>query len=310
MVPIFIGGCGRSGTTLLGAVLGAHSDAVCVPESPFKTDAVRRPELASKPVADLMHFILNTRRLRLWGLDVATLRQSAATLDATYPEALEWLVREYGRSVGRSAAYVWVDHTPENMRFAALLAELFPAAKFIHIVRDGRGVAASVLPLDWGPSTVDRAAQWWLAALGYGLAAETWGGPTRLLRVQYESLVLEPERTVRRICAFAGLDFEPAMLRADGFKVPGYTSQQHALVGSAPQANRVNAWQHELSARQIEIFESVAGEMLRMLGYDLQFHGRAQKPTRPEQLAMRMHDLYTDKIANRIRLQRRRSLAN
>jgi hypothetical protein len=168
----------------------------------------------------------------------------------------------------------------------------------------------SILPLDWGPNTIDGVAGWWTASLAYGLAAESWGGPARVLRVRYEDLVLNSANEVRRICQFLELDFCTEMLKADGFKVPGYTSSQHTLIGSAPQPSRVHAWERSLSTRQIEIFESMAGELLRYLGYELKHGLNARKPSRSERWLSAIQELYAKKFVNKIRLNRRRSQAS
>jgi hypothetical protein len=310
MTPVFIGGCGRSGTTLLGSILGAHSDCLCVPESPFKTDILRHYDPAATNTRQLLSAILETRRFKLWGLDTALLRQSLDATNLTYADGLLWLVAKYGECVGKPAARFWIDHTPANVRSAVTLSELFPRAKFIHIVRDGRGVASSILPLDWGPNTIDGVADWWTESVAYGLAAESWGGTERVARVRYEDLVLSFESTVRKLCSFVGLDFQPAMLKADGFKVPGYTTTQHALVGSVPQPSRVNAWERSLAARQIEIFEAIAGELLRYLGYELKYGLKARKATRAEKWLFAIQDLYSKKLVNKVRLNRRRAVAS
>ncbi len=310
MRPVFIGGCGRSGTTLLGSLLGAHSDCLCVPESPFKTDVLRFFDHKTVPSCEILAAILKTRRFKLWGLDRAALETCASQLDVHYPAGLLWLVGKYGESVGKPAAGLWVDHTPANVRSAMTLAELFPDAKFIHIVRDGRGVAASILPLDWGPNSIDSAAQWWTDAVAYGLAAESWGGSQRIIRVRYEELVQHPEPTVNKLCTFLGLEFQPNMLRADGFKLPGYTTKQHSLIGSAPQPSRADAWERTLTLRQIEIFESIAGELLRYMGFPLKFGLNARKPTQAEKWMFALREIYSEKLVNKVRLRRRRAIAS
>lgn len=310
MTPVFIGGCGRSGTTLLGSVLGAHSDCLCTPESPFKTELLRFFDLATTAPAELLRTILETRRFKLWGLDAAALNRSLEKVRGTYAEGLQWLVAKYGETVGKPAARFWIDHTPGNVRSAVTLSELFPQAKFIHIVRDGRGVASSILPLDWGPNTIVGAAGWWTESVAYGLALESWAGPQRATRMRYEDLVLNFESTLRSLCSFLAVDFQPAMLKADGFKVPGYTTQQHSLVGSAPQPSRASAWEHTLAPRHIEIFESIAGELLRYLGYELKFGLTARKATRSEKWLFAMQELYSKKLVNKMRLRRRRAVAS
>ena len=310
MTPVFIGGCGRSGTTLLGSVLGAHSDCLCVPESPFKTDILRFFDPATTDSRRLLAAILETRRFKLWGLDSAALARSLGETIQSYPQGLMWLVAKYGESVGKQSPRVWIDHTPANVRSAVTLSELFPQAKFIHIVRDGRGVAASILPLDWGPNTIDGAAEWWTESVAYGLAAESWGGSQRIVRVRYEDLVLNFEATVKSLCTFLDLDYQSSMLMADGFKVSGYTTNQHSLVGTVPQPSRVNAWERSLTSRQIEIFEAITGELLRYLGYELKFGLKARKATRAEKWLFAIQEMYSKKLVNKVRLNRRRAVAS
>jgi hypothetical protein len=310
ITPVFIGGCGRSGTTLLGSILGAHGDCLCVPESPFKTDILRFYDPATTDSRRMLAAILETRRFKLWGLDSAVLARSLDDTTQTYPAALLWLVAKYGECVGKPSPRFWIDHTPANVRYAVTLSELFPTAKFIHIVRDGRGVASSILPLDWGPNTIDGVAQWWTESVAYGLAAESWGGDQRIMRVRYEDVVLDFESTVKTLCSYLGLKYQPAMLKADGFKVPGYTTRQHSLVGCVPQPSRVNAWEQSLTERQVEIFEAIAGELLRYLGYELKYGLKARKATRAEKWLFAIQELYSKRLVNKVRLRRRRTIAS
>src|SRR5262249_378723 len=143
----------------------------------------------------------------------------------------------------------------------------FPDAKFIHIVRDGRAVAASMLPLDWGPNEIFTAARSWQRQLSYGFIAAAALGPERLLNIRYEDLVEMPEQTMRRIASFLDIEFVPGMLSSTGLKLPKFTRYQHQLIGAPPQLERVESWRRTLSRREIEIFESVVGDLLPLLGY-------------------------------------------
>jgi hypothetical protein len=302
LVPVFVGGCPRSGTTLLGAILGAHSACVCVPEAAFKIEVLRgRP--AGADAAPLAREILMSREFQLWGLDARVLEHEVDAMAHSYADVLRWLVRHYARTVARKDARWWIDHTPLNARYAPSLDRHFPDAKFVHIVRDGRGVAASVLPLDWGPNTVERAARWWAEEAASGLALESWD-PRRVMRVKYEDLVEDCEPTIRRLSDFVGLEFEPAMLRADGFSL-GFPSRQHALVGSPPRADRARAWAATLSQRQVEIFEAVAGDLLVTLGYEPRFGIAARPPSRLERARAMLAEIVRDRLVNRRRARRR-----
>jgi len=268
-LPVFIGGCGRSGTTLLGALLGAHTECVCVPESHFRLTLLRWMDRAGRHAN-----AENTRReierhwsFRAWGLG-EDLNRLVSDQDLRDPaRVLRRLVYDYAQKKGQGAYRLWIDHTPTNMRYASRLSVLFPQARFIHIVRDGRAVAASVLPLDWGPNTVAGAAKWWSESVCFGAVAETYFTATQATRVCYEDLVDDPVGVLHRLCGFLGLDYEAAMPMGAGFDVPEFSKAQHSLVGRPPDASRVDAWKRTLTVSQIATFERLTADLLPMLGY-------------------------------------------
>jgi Sulfotransferase family len=293
MRPLFIGGCERSGTTMLGTMLGCHSQCLCVPESQF-LDALLAGGSAKKPAADprrtLARIAADERYRLFWALPIDPETGNDREL-STPAGALSWLVRAYGRRVGRESPALWVDHTPTNFRRGRTLLRMFPEARFIHLVRDGRAVAASLLPLDWGPNNSLQAAEFWMARCASGLAAELELGTERVLRVRYEDVLTEPEITLRRIASFAGLDYEPAMAAGGGSRPSRYHEQQHRLVGEAPDPTRIEEWRQVLSSRDIEIFEAEAAEFLEALGYASTFGLSARPATRAEVLGLRLRDL-------------------
>ncbi len=295
---IFIGGCSRSGTTMLGAILGAHSDCVCPPESHFKISVIRSCRTRTGDVDPdcALRLIRLHWRFKLWGVDV----DPAYAPTDSYVRLLDWLVEEYAQERGIDAR-VWVDHTPENVNYAPVLLGLFPRATVVHIVRDGRAVANSILPLDWGPNTVIRAAQWWQANVREGLALEDDVPPDRIVRVSYEDLVRAPEEGVRRLCHALDLPFQSRMLQADGFRPPGYTAPQHELIGRRPSAERAERWRAELTPRQVEIFESLAGDLLEELGYPLVHGSAARPPTLLERATAAVRELVRGNVVNPIR---------
>jgi len=313
MRPIFIGGCERSGTTMFGAMLGSHSQCVCVPETQFIDDIIARsaPTAGSASPRQMLSQILSHERYRLfWQLPLDPAAVDPAELGSTLPELLSWLVQAYGRRSGKSSASVWVDHTPTNFRRGRTLLRMFPDAKFVHLVRDGRAVAASLLPLDWGPNNVLHAAEFWLARCAPGLAAELEWGPGRVLRVRYEDLLSQPEASMRLVADFVGLKYEPAMISAGGHRPSRYHLRQHRLVGQAPDPARQERWQQVFTRRQVEIFEAEAGDFLETLGYQPRYGISALPASRIEVLRLRVGDLARRASNNlRRRWRARRSLS-
>jgi sulfotransferase family protein len=294
-------------------MLGAHSDCLCVPESQFKIAALRACDLTqgTMDVSRVLNVIKKHWRFQLWEVDLPPASLFDAKLAGSYAALIEWIVSRYGERVGKPVSRLWIDHTPSNVRHAAVLFDVFPDASMIHLIRDGRAVAASLLPLDWGPNRIDRVAHQWVEMVGQGLAAEVRWGASRVARVRYEDLLEDPETTLRRLCRFLEIEYQARMLKADGFRVPEYTRNQHLLVGKAPDPGRVDAWRRALNARQIEIFESVVGDFLRYLGYTPLYGLRARAISRSELARSWLADMLRRGLANRVseRLRRRRTRA-
>ena len=306
MRPVFVGGCDRSGTTLLGAMLGMHSECLTVPESQFKIEMLRCFDFDQDKTdwVSVLNMIKEHRRFRLWSLDIDSTSIAQRELGTSYPELIAWLVKRYGENLGKENCNLWIDHTPDNIRYAMTLLHLFPEAKMIHIVRDGRAVAASIMPLDWGPNTIIKAAYWWGERVAHGLAAEAFP-EKKLIRIRYEDLVSAPEQTLKTLCAYLSIDYQAEMVEAHGFKVSRYTAGQHALVGKQPDVTRIKAWEDKLTSRQVEIFENLMGDFLRYFGYDFKYGLKAKVPTGTELLASDIRELYKKWIINRFRRRRR-----
>ncbi|MBU3071676.1 sulfotransferase [Aestuariicella sp. G3-2] len=257
--PVFIGGCGRSGTTMLASLLGAVEGAVVTPESQFKIDYLydERNTLNYK----------NLWRLKTWDLSIDRFKELART-SASKQLALESLVREYSFQHSGSVPCYWIDHTPDNIRYVDLLLENFKVAKFINIVRDGRAVASSMMRLKWGADTIYEASEWWRERVALGFAAEH-AFPDRVMTVSYEKILNNPEGELRRLCEFIGIKYTAKMLQGTGFRMPDYRREQHLLVGSPPDSSRIEAWKSELMHSEIEIFETISSQYLKALGYQL-----------------------------------------
>lgn len=258
---------------MLGSALGAADGAIVTHESQFKIALLQNIESnrIDCSAASIYDFVARNPKFQaLWQFS-PTPRVSEGRTIETAREVLFDIVEQYAAVVGRAPWRVWVDHTPNNIRHICDLLELCPDAKFIHLVRDGRAIAASVLPLDWGPNDVLSAGKWWVDQVGHGCAAEL-RFPDRVVRVRYEDLVSDPEMTLGRICEFVGLRFSRRMVDANALPIPAYTKNQHLLVGSALDSRRISAWRARLSNREVELFEHHAGDMLKILGYDRVSH--------------------------------------
>jgi len=303
MKAVFVGACARSGTTFLGSMLGTHSACIATPESKFTVDLYR--ELMSRsPDLDVGAILAQVKRrqdFKKWGVKVDFPADSEAVPIAGYPDLIKWLVRVYASQSGKPDYAFWIDHTPSNIVYASLLLDLFPEAKLIHLIRDGRAVAASVMQLEWGPNTPHAAAYWWINRVAHGLAVESSFGSDRVMRVRYEDLVLDPHSTLQGLCDFLQVEYEPNMVTGTGFRVPKQIAAIHPYVGTAPNTSRIYAWQNRLTQRQIEIFEAIAGQFLLCFGYELVASPNARAAQGLELLSLGIQEFFWARIANRFR---------
>jgi hypothetical protein len=287
-------------------MLGTHPDCLATPEAKFNAVAYRQ-SFQEHGAFDLASSFENIRMhwsFQVFGVGLEAADHLRKDPNASYTDLVMWIVQEYGRKVGKEQISLWIDHTPSNILHARALLDLYPDAKLLHLVRDGRAVAASVMKLDWGPNTVDRAAQWWVYMLAHGFAAELHYGPERVMRVSYENLVSNPAATLQAVSTFLGIEYDEGMVNGSGFQSPAFASLGHDLIGSRPDNSRIGAWREELNAREIEIFENIGGAVLQYLGYTLLHRGRARRMSETERLKALTVDLYRQ-MTNRLHRRQR-----
>ena len=272
--PFFVVGCPRSGTSLLRDTLRAHPAISIPPESHFipRLYAAWGDPDSGHEASALARKILSLSRVRKWELE---LEPSDFSDCRSFAEVLELLFGDFARRQGKPH---WGDKTPQYVAHIPLLSRLFPDARFIHIYRDGRDVVESLLTTPFTPGNVFRAARGWRDYVQLGRDA----GSTiadRYLEVRYETLVTEPKETMREVCDFIGEAFTEAMLeRPDASELSG--PYRYTQVTPGFSSAKAFAWKQGMPLRDRTIIESVAGDLLAQLGYELEALGRPLPVTR------------------------------
>lgn len=297
--PVFVVGAARSGTSLLFRVLALHRRAT------WLSNWVQRfpgaPQLAA---LNAVSRAMPDRRARVWfgsGGDNAYVYGSKRSVaDRLFPQPAE--AERFYRRAGMPELWgpevVVPDDTPERLRQAfeqasrwdtrrvhvakriannrriPLLAQAFPQARFVEIVRDGRGVAASLAKVDWWADSV----VWWYGgspaswrAEGrdeWALCARNWVEEVRVVReglsavapeqrlsITYEELVAKPQEVVGRVARFASLDPED-----DGFR---------RALEQVRFPNRNDRWRWEMPDAVLSKVQQVQREDLLRYGYEL-----------------------------------------
>jgi len=280
-LPVIVG-VPRSGTTLLRLMLDAHPALAIPPETGFLPRLAAfgpSPEHARAASETIIGF-------ETWPdfhLDATEFEREIDRLSPCPPaEVARAFYRMYAARFGKGR---WGDKTPTYGTEIDRIAALLPETHVIHIIRDGRDVMLSVRSLWFRPGdTVEACAEDWAQRLARTQAiGRRW---SHYLEVRYETLVTSPEATLRTICSFLDLTFEPSQLRyheragsrldehearytADGRLVISKAERRHnqRFVMEPPQPNRVGRWRHEATVDELRRFELVAGEWLDRLGY-------------------------------------------
>lgn len=294
--PLFLVGAPRSGTTLIYKMLCLHPDAAWISNWNRVAPAVR-PLAALNPIASLLP---NARHRAWFGHDSnayvygsgrslgqrllpapvegeplfrrAGLGEAEIFHPSDVPSGAVDELRKAFRAVQRySGGSFFVNKRVANNRRIPLLAEAFPNARFLEIVRDGRSVAQSLSSVDWWPhSTV-----WWngmtpvqWAAEGrdpWELCAQSWVeelkvtsrglssvAPGRVMKVAYEDFVVQPMELLADIKRFAALPDSDRWRRA---------------VSRCECRPCEESWREQLSPAVIATIETIQADMLRLNGY-------------------------------------------
>lgn len=257
--PFFIVGCGRSGTSLLRSLLNRHPDVAIPLESLFVIDYLR----ADRPLSELRPLLVREPELREWGLEIDEPDLGGSN---DIGEAIKELHRMYAAKHGKDR---WGQKTPRYVRHMDLIRQHYPDARFVHLVRDPRAVASSLMRSDVHHSNAFYAARRWVRDVGAGLEFERTY-PDRVLRLHYEALVEEPAEVLERIADYLEINWVPDWWRREGQGTDEYSEfyeQIHANLDRPVTDRFVDRWRRELSGRQLELVEAETADMMAELGY-------------------------------------------
>lgn len=233
--PVIIGGCARSGTTLLLSILSCHPKILAIEEETGAFCPSAYIPSGYNPNPDL-----------------------DATIDLT-------LIYRYLNRINISSEYeLWCEKKPRNVLFIKRIINLFrERVRFIHLVRDGRDVIVSRHPQD--PSKYWVNVQRWVQDVGAG--KEFFEHP-QVLTIRYEDLIENYIFVVGQLCEFIGVDF------VDEFKYYPRNAkiiQDAAWFQQAYPLNpkSIGRWKYQVYSNRVkEIYnEPQAVDLLKFFGY-------------------------------------------
>ena len=299
--PIFVVGNPRSGTTLLRLVLTSHSKINIPPESNFiirKMKKYKNTIFSSRE--QVGKFIDELREIpeclsEKWEISFDNFFSYPYLVDhidagLSYVDLCAVIYQYYNLEKLGKTKDMWGDKNNANTNYIKLLARLYPDAKFVHIVRDGRAVLSSYKQLenikkhkyapDLPTETWRVAARWasTVSRCSFHLDKHARG---RYIVIRYEDLITEFESTVSSVCEFLDVDFESDMEKFYllNKKVDLEPSEYEWKKNTRNPIDKTNIskWKLELSKNDIRDFECLSRKILLRYSYSLQSNSEARK---------------------------------
>src|SRR5436305_2362788 len=273
--PVFVLGCGRSGTTLLYhmllsagdfAVYRAESNAINLLEPRFGDLSVRRNK------ERLMDAWLASKLFDRSGLEAEAIRAKVIAECRNGGDFLRIVMGEMARQQGVQR---WADCTPEHLLHLHRIKETIPEALIIHIIRDGRDVALSTdklgyikrAPWDNMPSVMVAGLYWeWMVRRGREDGRKLGNA---YLEVRFEDLVTEPRATPAKLSGFIHHDLDYDRIQRVGIgsvSDPNTSFRNNAKKG---EFSPIGRWKRGYSAEHLAVFEKLVGKTLQAVGYEL-----------------------------------------
>jgi hypothetical protein len=271
--PFFIVGADRSGTTMLRLMLNAHSSFSIPLESWFLIDLMDslplQSYLSKEQVQQATRIVKNHWRWKEWGIEDDFLQSTLNTLERP---TLQKLIDEIFRLAVPDKR--WGDKTPGYVTEISRIFQVFPEAKFIHIIRDGRDVCASLKRTGWRGDSTWAIADYWRKYVKEGQEQGADLPPGQYIEISYENLVKFTEKNLQQICAFLGEPFERNMLKfyeKSEQHLPSRARVNNAKTYRAPRLDDIQRWRSKLTRMQVIVFEAAAWRTMRDAGQTTHF---------------------------------------
>lgn len=261
MGPVFIAGCGRSGTSYLRTIVDAHPAFFIPSESLFLIDYLRWGKLTPRPLLSWLFF--HEPQLLCWYK-----RDSFRFDDVSF--AIRMVHEKEARAHG---ARHWGQKTPRFVNHMALFDAAFPNIRWLLIYRDPRGVAASMKGSRQHTYSVAKACRRWkrdnqpiLRALRSEVVSN------RIFLIKFEDLVLDFEKTLISLFGFLGVTpINGEYVNEHGR--PVFFNRSRFTMNTTrgeltPDPAILESWRRVLSRAEIAHIESACAEEMQAMGYN------------------------------------------
>src|SRR5579863_3190506 len=273
--PVFVMGCHRSGTNLLyDTLLSAGGFAVYRGLLPIYKILIPRFGHPENPASrrKIVDTFLGSKGFARSGLQASDLSSKLMEHGRTGGDFLRIIM---GEIAAKQSATRWAVYDPDNVLHVARIKVDLPDALFVHIIRDGRDIALSLMKMGGfrpfpgsrkPPSLLETALYWeWMVRRGRQAGRQI---PQNYIEIHYEELVTQPRATLARLGEFLAHDLDYDRIQRTG--LGRLRESNSSFLGDAKESqNPVNRWKEKLSQQQVVELEALIGPTLVDFGYPL-----------------------------------------
>ncbi len=275
----FVIGRARSGTTLLRCIFDAHPQIIFPLECAYIVHLHRKYGKVKfwdeENITSFYHDVIKYPKFNLWTIDHKRLLEYLMLQkgENTYSTMCKTVYFSFDSLFQKTEIRLLGDKNPSYSRQTKKLTVLFPEARFIHLVRDYRSNIISMIQAGFETAIYSSLAYRW-KFVNMQVEKQKKTHPGRFYTLRYEDFVRQPERYLKEMCLFLGLEYSPEMMH--------YRDKMDEMLAIYPKeliylhhksllnpinADNIDAWKNILTERQIKTADAVAGKFAENYGY-------------------------------------------
>jgi len=278
--PFFVIGNPRSGTTMLRLMLTSHRDVFVPTESGWALYLYSKyGEKKSIDVESFIEDLSKCKKIEYWKIDYDKLKRFLYDKNKNYREISSavylFCSNEYEKKIYGDKNNYYLDHIE-------ILSNIYPDAKFIHIIRDGRDVARSyrnLQKLEKGkyfpelPCSIIDCAYAWKNNINTIKKSLLRLPKQKFLEIKFEDLVLCSEETLKKICVFLEIEYDEMMLNFHINNKNKNLEPEDLMKWKKDTLNpvdksKIGQWKYDFFSEDKILFESIACHELNQYGYE------------------------------------------
>lgn len=279
----FIVGRPRSGTTLLRTLFDAHPNVSIPPECHLIINLYPKyGKIKYWTEKHLLAFFKDLQQQWLfdtWNVNMEKLKEDllACAGKSSYSKICKVVYHNNTSLFDKQDTRIFGDKNPGYAIYTERLLNIFPDAKFIHIIRDYRDNYVSIKDVDFElPVTSLVVEKWKYFIKKFNRAKEKY--PDSHYVIRYEDLVQNPEYYFSKLCEFTGIDYLPEVFdfykkkeNIEETKAYQLIKKYHTSLMQKINTGRIGLWKDQLPDKQIKIADATAGKYAEIAGYERKY---------------------------------------